>query len=408
MNSYWALYSAQMVSLTGSVLNSVVAMFWIYGITGSITKSVWGFAASALVCAGVSSVAAAVVDRGRKKEWVLAGELVRSFVFLAFYFMAGTGSGSIWVIYGLQALLGISSSFSSPAISAWQLSFLGSSYKRILPLTRSIATAVSLVLVAAGGVLSQYVPFQSIFLYSAATYLAAFFIEVFVGEAASSPAPAPSARGAGDYARGLIRDIKGSFAYMAADGGGFLKIIFLFMVVNSVFAPIASLLPMVVKVGFSGTPAMYSMILLANGSGALVAGLLMSRRPVRDICRHVGLVVLFNGVISCATFFVSDFRIFTLMVFLVGMGLGSVNIGITLLISAAKPGYYCKVRTHSENIAGLFVPFGLVLLSALAERQSVMLPFLVSGVIVLISGGIYLARLNSRPARLPEPGFCGI
>jgi len=396
-----------MVSLTGAVLNSVVAMFWIYGITGSITRSVWGFAASALVCAGVSSVAAAIVDRGRKKEWALAGELVRAFVFLVFYFMAGTGSENIWAIYGLQALLGISSSFSSPAISAWQLSFLGEGYKRILPVTRSISTAVSLVLVAAGGVISQYVPFQSIFLYSAATYLAAFFIEALVSEA-SLPASAPPARDAAEYTRGLIRDIRGSFAYMARDGGGFLKIIFLFMIVNSVFAPIASLLPMVVKVGFSGTPAMYSMMLLANGTGALMAGLFMSRRPIRDLYRHVGLVVLFNGVISCATFFISDFRIFTLMVFLVGMGLGSVNIGITLLISAAKPGYYCKVRTHSENIAGLFVPFGLVLLSALAERHNVMLPFLVSGVIVLISGGIYLARLNSRPARLPEPGFCGI
>ena len=398
MGRFWALYSAQAVSLTGSVLNSVISMFWIYGITGSITKSVWGFVALSVVYTVVSTLAAAVIDRDSKKKYVLTGEIAQFFVFLVFYFMAKTGSKNVWAIYGLQAVMGAANAFFSPAISAWQLACLKGAYKKVLPLTRSLNTAINISGITAAGVLAHYVQFQTIFLFNAVTFLVAFLIEACVPE---EPVPARPAAvpGAVGYFREMLNDIKSSAAHMTMDGGGFLKITLLFMVVNAVFAPLAELLPMVVKIGFSGTPAMYSMILLANSFGVLLAGLLLSWRPVKNIYRYVGLVVLFNGAVSCATFFINDFKLFVLMVFLVGLGLGSVNIGINLLVSGVRADYYCRVRTHSENISGFFIPFGLLLISMLAEKRSVMSPFLLSGVVVLLAGAVYLADLGKGAAR---------
>lgn len=405
MGRFWALYAAQAVSLTGSVLNSVISMFWIYGITGSITRSVWGFAALSLVYAAVSTLAAAVIDRDSKKKYVLAGELAQAMIFLSFFVMAKTGCRNIWAIYGLQAAMGAANAFFYPAISAWQLACLKGNYKRVLPLSRSLTTAINIAGISAGGVLAQLVEFHTVFLFNAVTFLAAFLIEIFIEEDPVSRPAAPSGAG---YFSGLASDIRESLAGMARDGGGFLKITLLFMAVNAVFAPLGELLPMVVKLSYSGTPAMYSVILLANSLGALAAGLLMGWRPIKDLYRHAGLVTLALGLIGCVTFLISDFRIFSLMVFLVGLGLGSVNMGINLLVSGVRSDQYCKVRMHSENISGLFIPFGLVGMSLLAEKAGIMVPFLFAGAVVLLSGAVYLSALRGAARSKIEAGTGGI
>ena len=87
MRNFYFLFFAQMVSLSGSVLNSVISMFWVYSITGSLSGSILSVLSRGSILPRFH-FAAAMVDRGSKSSCLWGS--AQTLVFVAFFLMAKT------------------------------------------------------------------------------------------------------------------------------------------------------------------------------------------------------------------------------------------------------------------------------------------------------------------------------
>jgi len=394
MRNFYLLYSAQLISQTGSVLNSVISMFWIYGITGSVSRSILTGFFTAVVYLSVSLFASSIIDRDSKKKYVLLGEAAQMFVFLAFFLLAKYNIRNIYWIYALQGVIGLSNAFFYPAISAWQLGYIRHNYRKIVGNMHVISTSVNLLGILLGGFLSRHIAFQNIFLYNAISFGAALLIESFVPEEAVRAAGVKTAR---SFAK-LLSEMGEGFKYVRREKPAVLSVILFLAVVNMFFAPLADMMPLLVKAGFGRGADSFSLLMLASICGALLAGIIV-RKIKAPGNATIALFCGLNAGLSVFTSVTHSFYSLLGVMFLIGLANSLIGIAIKIEISGVKPEYFCKVQSVSENISGTLVPLGILLMACLSSRGGIRFPFLFSGLVILGLCAVYLAVLNRENLR---------
>ena len=370
MRNFYFLFFAQMVSLSGSVLNSVISMFWVYSITGALSGSILSGFFPVAVYFLVSTFAAAMVDRGSKKKFVLMGEAAQALVFVAFFLMAKNEVKNLYAVYFLQGLIGLASAFFSPAIAACEMGYIRDVYQKMAGKMHVVSTTLNLSFTLIGGLLAARVPFHYIFLFNAVSYAAAFLIEVFIPEPAQA-APPKKAAGPGH----LLADMAGGLRYIISEKPAVFSSILLLSLINMFFAPLANVMPVFIKAGLNLGPDAFSYTMISSMAGAMAAGFAVSKFGKLS----VHLLLLFCVVdagLCLLMYFVNGLGALLLIMVVVGFITSLMTIAVRIEVSTVKPEYYCKVQSLSENIAGLLVPAGIVMMSVLAGAGGVRMPFL--------------------------------
>ena len=389
MRNFYFLFFAQMVSLSGSVLNSVISMFWVYSITGSLSGSILSGFFPVAVYFLVSTFAAAMVDRGSKKKFVLMGEAAQALVFVAFFLMAKNEVKNLYAVYFLQGLIGLASAFFSPAIAAWEMGYIRDVYQKMAGKMHVVSTTLNLSFTLIGGLLAARVPFHYIFLFNAVSYAAAFLIEVFIPEPAQA-APPKKAAGPGH----LLADMAGGLRYIISEKPAVFSSILLLSLINMFFAPLANVMPVFIKAGLNLGPDAFSYTMISSMAGAMAAGFAVSKFGKLS----VHLLLLFCVVdagLCLLMYFVNGLGALLLIMVVVGFITSLMTIAVRIEVSTVKPEYYCKVQSLSENIAGLLVPAGIVMMSVLAGAGGVRMPFLFSGIALLAVAGLFRLLMMS-------------
>lgn len=390
MRSFYCLFFAQMVSLSGSVLNSVVSMFWVYNITGSLSGSILSGFFPVAVYFLVSTFAAALVDRGSKKNFVLMGEAAQALVFVAFFFMAKNEVKNLYAVYFLQGLIGLASAFFSPAIASWQMGYVRDVYQKMAGKIHVVTTTLNLSFTLVGGLLAARVPFHYIFLYNAVSYAAAFLIEIFIPELAQATPPRKAA-GPGQ----LLSDMAGGLRYIISEKPAVFSSILLLSLINMFFAPLANVMPVFVKAGLNLGPDAFSYTMIASMVGAMAAGFAAGRFGKLSVNMLLLFCVVDAGL-CLFMYFVNGLVPLLLIMVVVGFIISLMTIAVRIEVSTVKPEYYCKVQSLSENISGLLVPVGILLMSVLAGAGGVRLPFVFSGIALLAVAGLFRLMVMSK------------
>jgi len=65
-------------------------------------------------------------------------------------------------------------------------------------------------------------------------------------------------------------------------------------------------------------------------------------------------------------YFINGLGSLLLIMAVVGFITSLMTIAVRIEVSTVKPEYYCKVQSLSENISGLLIPVGILLMSVLA------------------------------------------
>lgn len=391
MRSFYCLFLAQMVSLSGSVLNSVVSMFWVYNITGSLSGSILSGFFPVAVYFLVSTFAAALVDRGSKKNFVLMGEAAQALVFVAFFFMAKNEVKNLYAVYLLQGLIGLASAFFSPAIAAWQMGYVRDVYQKMAGKIHVVTTTLNLSFTLIGGLLAARVPFHYIFLYNAVSYAAAFLIEIFIPEPEQVMPPPRKAVGP----RQLLSDMAGGLRYIISEKPAVFSSILLLSLINMFFAPLANVMPVFVKAGLNLGPDAFSYTMIASMVGSMAAGFAASKFGKLSVNMLLLFCVVDAGL-CLFMYFVNGLGPLLLIMVVVGFIISLMTIAVRIEVSTVKPEYYCKVQSLSENISGLLVPAGILLMSVLAGAGGVRLPFVFSGIALLAIAGLFRLMVMSK------------
>ncbi|OGS07116.1 MAG: hypothetical protein A2270_03890 [Elusimicrobia bacterium RIFOXYA12_FULL_51_18] len=394
MKNFYFLFFSQMVSLSGSVLNSVVSMFWVYSITGSLSGSILSGFFPVAVYFLMSAFAAAMVDRGSKKKFVLLGEAVQALVFVAFFLMAKHEIKNLYTVYALQGLIGMASAFFSPAIAAWEMGYIRDVYHKLAGKMHVVTTVLNLSFTLIGGLLAARVPFHYIFLYNAVSFAAAFLIEAFITEPVQA-APPPKAAGPGH----LLSDMAAGLRYIISEKPAVFLSILLLSLINMFFAPLANVMPVFVKAGLNLGPDAFSYTMIASMAGSMAAGFAAGKFGKLSVPMLLFFCVADAGL-CLLMYFINGLVPLLLVMVVVGFIVSLMSIAVKIEVSTVKPEYYCKVQSLSENIASLLVPVGILMMSALAGSGGVRMPFLFSGIALLAIAGLFGLLILSKKFKL--------
>jgi MFS family permease len=264
--AYARLFTAQVISLTGTGLLSVGLGLLAYDLAGDQAGVVLGavFTIKMLAYVGLAPVASALAERWPRKRVLIGADIIRALVALALPFI-----DAVWQIYGLIFVLQAASATFTPAFQATIPDILSDErdYTNALSLSRLAYDLENMLSPALAGVLLAFISYHWLFggtiigFIGSAVLVLAASIPVVERKSKVRPFRQRLTRGIRIYVatprlRGLL-----ALNLSAAAAGAFV-------LVNTV---------VVVRSGYGAGDAQVAYALAAFGGGSMVAALMLPR-----------------------------------------------------------------------------------------------------------------------------------
>ncbi|HEX8826140.1 MAG TPA: MFS transporter [Archangium sp.] len=207
----------QMASLVGSGMTTFALSIWSYQQTGSVTRFGWVLLAGTLPGALLAPFTGALVDRHNRRHNMRLCDLGAGLCTLLLLLLLGTRALSLWQLYAFNAVLSAISAFHWPAYSAAVPLLV--SKKRLGNINGIVQVSKGMAQLSApalGGVLLSLIGLRGILLVDFLTFLIAFSGLLLI----RIPNVRTEVReGISQYGRGLLRDIREGWRYLARHSG---------------------------------------------------------------------------------------------------------------------------------------------------------------------------------------------
>ncbi len=390
---FFTIWTGQAFSLFGSTLVQFALIWYLTKTTGSgmvlAIASIVGLLPQVLL----GPLAGALVDRWNRRLTMIVADSV---VALATLLLAGLFSLGVvkpWHIFTLLFVRSLAGTFHWVAMqTSTSLMVPREHLARIQGLNSMLGGSMNIISAPLGALLMDFLPMQSVLMIDVSTALLAvlplFFIMV----------PQPARSIGASAANNIWDDLTAGFQYVLS-WPGLLLILGMAVVINFLLTPAASLMPLLVRSHFNGQALQYAGLESVFGIGAIAGGLLLG---------------VWGGFKR---------RIYTSMLGLMGIGLGSLLIGfapawayplavagmflfglsnpitngplMAVIQESVKPEMQGRVFTLISSAAGLMSPLGLAIAGPLADNLGVQTWFVLGGVITLLMGiaGLFVPAL---------------
>ncbi len=384
-HNYRLYWFGQLVSLTGTWMQSTAQQWLVYRLTGSPLKLGTVTFLGSLPTMLLAPFAGVIVDRVDKRQFLVFTQT--AMMLLAFVLAALTFTGLVeyWHILVLATLLGVVNTLDMPTRQAFTVEMVGKEdLMNAIALNSSIFNTARLFGPAVAGLVVAALGEAPAFTLNGLSFAA-----VIVGLLLMRFAPFTPRAGK----LTPIADLKESFSYIA--GSGTVLSLMLIAAIPSIFGfPYTTLIPVmagdVLGLGAEGFGVLVSSI----GLGALVAALSLASLGNYS---HKGLLLtaatfVFSG--SVAAFALSRWLWLSMAALgLAGWGmvthLATTNTLLQLQIPDALRGRV--MSTYLWGVVGL-APLGSLLLGSVAERWSAPNAILFGAGICALSAGVMLVR----------------
>jgi MFS family permease len=386
--NYRLFFSGQLISVTGTWMQTVAQSWLVYRLTGSaVLLGIVGFAGQFPIFV-LASIGGAAADRYSRYKILIATQAASMLLALALAGLTLTGTITVPLLITLAALLGVVNAFDIPARQAFVVEMVGrEDLVNAIALNSSVFNGARIVGPAIAGVLVGVIGEGWCFFANGVSYIA-----VLSGLFLMTLPPARRVA------------VEGSALSRIAEGFGYvgrtrpvLALLLLLGLISLVAMPYAVLMPIFADEILDGGPRGLGLLMGASGVGALMGALtLAARRGVRGLGRWVAMGAAGLGIglvlFSYSQTFWLSVAILIPMGYCMIVTMASSNTLIQSMVPDAVRGRVMAV--YSMMFMGM-APLGALAAGTLGERIGAPWTVRLGGVLCVLAAGGFALRLPS-------------
>jgi DHA3 family macrolide efflux protein-like MFS transporter len=384
MKKFLTLWAAQAISLLGSRLVQFALIWWITEEIGTASALAVASLIGLVPQVILGPIIGTLVDRWNRKTIMLVADagIALATVVLAYFF--ASREVTYLIVLPILFIRALGGTFHFPAMAASTTLMVPERHlTRIQGLNQTLQGALNIVAAPLGALLLSTMPIQSILAIDVGTAALAIITLAFI------TVPQPVKKIVGEDADSFWDDLKAGFRYMRA-WPGLLIMLVMAALINFVFVPTSSFLPLLVKDFFQQGVTGFATLQSAMGFGFLFGGIFLSvwggfkRRVITSLS---GLVLL--GIANSTLGWVPAnlFLGAVVGIFFAGFMLPIVNGPLMATLQATVDrDMQGRVFTLVTSIATAMTPLGLIIAGPIADLIGVRAWYIIGGVICTSMG----------------------
>lgn len=377
---FFTIWTGQQLSLIGSMLAGFALVWWLTEKTGSATVLTTASLVQILPGVVLGPLVGPLIDRwNRRKVMLVADTIVALFsAWLAYLFWAD--ALQIWQVYVIMAVRAIGGTFHWPAMSAsTSLLVPEKNLARVAGINQTMRGVLSIVSPPLGALLVSVLPLHGVMAIDVGTAACAILPLLFV----HIPQPKRRDEGqSGGLAPSFWGDLREGFSFIW-HWPGLRSLLIMATVINFVFNPAGSLMPLVVTEHFGGGASELGWLESSWGIGIVLGGLLLGvwggfkRRIVTSMFGLVGMGIgcLFFGVAPANAFWLALAGM-AFAGFMNPMTNGPIN---AIFQSVIPPDMQGRAFTLIGSACSAMSPLGMIIAGPVADALGVQSWFIITG-----------------------------
>ncbi|MEN4040703.1 MAG: MFS transporter [Anaerolineaceae bacterium] len=376
---FFSFWGAQAVSLLGSGLASFALIWWMTVSTQSASVLALASLAGMLPGVLIGPLAGALVDRWDRKWVMIVSDGVSAILAALLVALFWLQAIQVWHVYLILAIRGMAGTFQFPAIqSSTALMVPKEHLARVAGLNQALQGVTMIAAPALGALLLALLPLHSILaidVISAAIAIGLLFV---------SRVPQPLGQPAAAGVKGVWQDMRAGFAYIVR-WPALRSVLVVSALLNLVLPPAFSLVPILVTKHFAGGAPQLAWMNAAYGLGFLAGGILLG--VWGGFKRRV-----FTSLLGLAGLGLGSFLIGIAPTFAIGLGFAAMAVlgmmnplangpFFAILLAVVDSKMQGRVFTVLMSVSLAMAPVGLAIAGPLADRFGVQVWYLLSALL---------------------------
>ncbi|HZS06342.1 MAG TPA: MFS transporter [Blastocatellia bacterium] len=384
--NFQLFFGGQLISLTGTWMQSVAQSWLIYKLTGSaVLLGLVGFSGQIPVFL-LAPVGGTIADRYNRHRILIATQTAAMLSAFALAALTLTGRIQVWHVFALAAQVGLVNAFDIPVRQAFVVDMVGrEDLINAIALNSSMVNGARIVGPAIAGVLVATIGEGWCFFANAVSYIAVIAGLLLMKISVQSRVPLPGT---------MFASIIEGFSYVGRTAP-VRALLLLLGLVSLMGMPYAVLMPIFADQILHGGASGLGMLMGASGVGALTGALsLAARSGIRGLGRWVAFSSVGFGV-SLILFSLSrSFWLSAALLLPVGFSMMVEMSASNTLIQAMVPdGLRGRVMAvYSMMFMGM-APFGALLAGTLAQHVGAPATVAIGGAVCIAGAAVFGLRL---------------
>lgn len=399
---FWAIFIGQALSLVGSALTQFVLLWWITDTTGSVSALATAGLAALLPQALLSPLGGTFADRYSRRWLMVGADAISALCMVVLIALFLTESIELWHAYVMMFVRSAMQAFQAPAATASVAMLVPRDFlPRAAGLNMSMLSFSTVAAAPLGALAISVMPMGWALGIDVATALLAIVpLLVFRIPQVRMPAARGVAGIWGEFREGLS---------LVWSNPGLRRLYGLLGAVVLVIMPSFTLVPLLVKVHFSGGASQVALMEGLAGIGMVLAGMVVAALAPR---RQV-LWILWGFAASCIALAFTALvpgRLFGVAVawwVMSGFAFILGDAPLTALLQATIPNHLQgRALSLLSMVMGLAAPVGLALATPLGELIGIRWLFVLMGLLggVVSLAGFFSPAILNLDAQQPRPG----
>lgn len=385
--NYAPMWVGQAVSMLGSGLVQFALVWYLTEKTGSATILAMATFVALIPRVILGPFAGALVDRLNRKMIMIVSDLAVALATVGLVILFALGITQTWHIYLAMFIRSLCGAFQYPAMEAsTTLMVPADKYAKLGGINQALNGSINIVSPPLGALFISIMPMQSVLAIDLITAALAIALLVFFVKV---PQPFLSDGNVSVTPKRVWMDVREGLKY-AVSWPGLIKLLLAAALLNMLFSPAFSLMPLLVTQHFGKGASELAWLESALGIGIVVGGLILGtwggfKRKVSTVL--MGLIGMGVGTAIIGIVPASGYGITVGMMGLVGMMNALTNGPLGALLQAKIPAEkQGRIFTVVESLASAASPLGMLLAAPTAERLGIQAWYLLAGAISLAMG----------------------
>jgi DHA3 family macrolide efflux protein-like MFS transporter len=390
MRRFFIIWGAQAGSLIGSALVQFALVWWLTIETGSATVLAVAMMVAMLPQIVLGPFAGALVDRWNRRHVMIFADAGIALATVALIILFAMEVVQVWHIYAVLLVRSAGGSFHWPAMAASTSLMVPKKHlARVGGLNQAISGAVTIAAPALGALLIMTLPMWGVLSVDVLTAIVAISPLLFI----KIPQPARSKDDSGRKAS-VLGDMKEGLVFLRSWRGAMILLL-MTMVINLLFAPAMSLMPILVTSYFDGGVVEFATMEMAIGASFLLGGIGLGvwggfkskivTMLVSGVLAGIGVVVV--GIVPPEAFYIAVGGMF-----FAGLMISIVNGSAQAVMQAAiPPDKQGRVFGLIGSVSVAMTPLGLAVAGPVSDLLGVQIWFIVAGLglSLVMAGGFF-------------------
>lgn len=392
MRRFFVIWGAQAFSLVGSALVQFALVWWLTIETGSASVLALAMTMAMLPQIAIGPFAGALVDRWNRRQVMIWADVSIAVATLVLITLFAAELVQVWHIYVVLFVRSVGGSFHFPAMAASTTLMVPEKHlARVGGLNQAVQGAVSIAAPAIAAALLLMLPIWGVLSLDVVTAAIAVAPLLFV----RIPQPVKRTDGEGKPSS-VLSDMRDGLRFLRGWRGA-MTLIVMVMVINLLFTPAVTLMPILVTSYFGKGLVEFATMEMVIGASFVVGGLALGawggfKRKVVTMLL-TGVVAGF-GTMSVGVLPENGFYLAVGAMFLVGFMVAMVNGSASALMQATiPPDKQGRVFGLMGSLIVAMTPIGLAFAGPVSDLAGIQIWFIVAGIgLAAIMGSGFFTR----------------